>query len=144
MKFCIEWSNRELLRPSRRRDMAISLFRHSAFFPAFGAFSRLRRRCTCRWLAASRRALRFFPKHCLQYGVLTLALETQLPNSVSGLRPSLRGPPRTVSHPTLRSPSVPRSYGAYAYAYALCLWLSLRGHNAPRSLGIEVIRHRGH
>ena len=28
MKFCIEWSNRELLRPSRRRDMAISLFRH--------------------------------------------------------------------------------------------------------------------
>ena len=28
MKFCIEWSNRELLRPSRRRDMAIFLFRH--------------------------------------------------------------------------------------------------------------------
>ena len=27
-KFCIEWSNRELLRPSRRRDMAISLFQH--------------------------------------------------------------------------------------------------------------------
>ncbi len=26
MKFCIEWSNRELLRPSRRRDMSISLF----------------------------------------------------------------------------------------------------------------------
>ena len=26
MKFCIEWSNRELLRPSRRRDMAVSLF----------------------------------------------------------------------------------------------------------------------
>ena len=26
MKFCIEWSNRELLGPSRRRDMASSLF----------------------------------------------------------------------------------------------------------------------
>ncbi len=52
MKFRIEWSNRELLRPSRRRDTAISLFRHSAFFPAFGDFFRLQRRCTCRWLAA--------------------------------------------------------------------------------------------
>ena len=39
MKFCIEWSNRELLRPSRRRDMAISLFRHSAFFPPSANFS---------------------------------------------------------------------------------------------------------
>ena len=26
LKFCIEWSNRELPRPSRRRDMTISLF----------------------------------------------------------------------------------------------------------------------
>ena len=32
LKFCIEWSNRELLRPSRRRDMSISLF-----LSAFGA-----------------------------------------------------------------------------------------------------------
>ena len=52
MQFCIEWSNRELLRPSRRRDMIISLFRLSALFSAFGDFFRLRRRCTCRWLAA--------------------------------------------------------------------------------------------
>ena len=43
MKFCIEWSNREILGPSGRRDMAVSLFRHSALFPpsaivsAFGA-----------------------------------------------------------------------------------------------------------
>ena len=37
LKFCIEWSNRELLRPSRRRDMAISLFRPWPLFPAFGA-----------------------------------------------------------------------------------------------------------
>ena len=56
MKFCTGWPNRGLLRPSRRRDMAISLFRYSALFSAFGAFSRLRRRCTCRWLARS-------PKH---------------------------------------------------------------------------------
>ena len=76
LKFCIEWSNRELLRPSRRRDMAISLFRRfvrlrrlfppSAIFPAFGDFSRLRRfaRLSARKasILQSSRKLSFAPK----------------------------------------------------------------------------------